>query len=133
MSVFEEMDLLVKWLGPSSSKFARSIRAANVGDADKGLKCIWERLHERYGHPEMVESAFKKKLNAFPHFTNKDARKLYDLLDILTEIESAKANPQYSTLLAYFDSSSGINHIVQKLPYGLQEKWTNQASKYTKT
>ena len=39
----------------------------------------------------------------------------------------------YSTLLAYFDSSSGVGPIVQKLPYGLQEKWTTQAYKYKKT
>jgi hypothetical protein len=30
----------------------------------------------------------KRKLNLFPTLTNKDNVKLYDLLDILTEIES---------------------------------------------
>ena len=86
---FEEMDLLVKWLGPSSSKFARSIRAANANDPYRGLQSIWERLDERYGRPEMVESALKKKLSSFPQLTNKDSSKLYDLLDILTEVQSA--------------------------------------------
>ena len=111
---FEEMDLLVKWLGPSSSKFARSICAANANDPYRGLQSIWERLDERYGRPEMVESALKKKLSAFPQLTNKDSSKLYDLLDIITEVQSAMANPVYSTLLAYFDSSSGVGPIVSE-------------------
>ena len=95
---FEEIDLLVKWLGPESSKSAKSIRAANAHDLPRGLQRIYDRLQERYGRPEMVESAMKRKLNSFPTLTNKDNVKLYDLLDILTEIESVMLNPQYMLL-----------------------------------
>ncbi|XP_071158970.1 uncharacterized protein [Mytilus edulis] len=42
------------------------------------------------------------------------------------------ANPMYSTLLSYFNSSSGVSPIVSKLSYSLQEKWTTQASNYKK-
>ncbi|XP_061168347.1 uncharacterized protein LOC133177306 [Saccostrea echinata] len=35
-------------------------------------------------------------------------------------------------MLAYLDSSSGIKTIISKLPYSLQEKWTNRAVKYKK-
>ncbi|XP_071146782.1 uncharacterized protein [Mytilus edulis] len=111
---FEEMDLLVKWLGTESSKFAKIIRAANAHDPPRGLQRIYDRLQERYGRPEMVESALKRKLNAFQTITNKDCVKLYDLLDILTEIESSMLNPKYTTLLSYYNSSSGINPIVAK-------------------
>jgi hypothetical protein len=62
------------------------------------LQRIYDRLQERYGRPEMVESAMKRKLNSFPTLTNKDNVKLYDLLDILTEIESVMLNPQYMLL-----------------------------------
>ena len=65
ISAFEEMDLLVKWLGTESSKFARSLRSANTHDPDSGLSRIWDRLHERYGRPEMVEHALKSRLNTF--------------------------------------------------------------------
>ena len=78
----------------------------------------------------MVESALKQKLANFPKLTNKDNRKLYELSDILSEIEATKQDKKYQTLLAYFDSSSGINPIVCKLPYGLQEKWTTRAVNY---
>lgn len=86
ISPFEEMDILIKWLGPESTKFAKSLRAANAHDPPRGLKQIWDRLHERYGRPEMIEHSLKRKLNSFPTLINKDAKKLYDLLDILTEI-----------------------------------------------
>ena len=66
---FEEMDLLVKWLGPESCKFAKSIRVANAHDPLRGLQRIYDRLQERYGRPEMVESAMKRKLNLFQKFT----------------------------------------------------------------
>ena len=72
----------------------------------------------------MVESALKNKLASFPKLTNKDTKKLYDLADILFEIEATKENKNYKTLLA---SSSGVAPIVAKLPYQLQEKWTNRA------
>jgi hypothetical protein len=44
-----------------------------------------------------------KKLNG-----GNDTVKLYDLLDILTEIESVMLNPQYATLFSYCNSSSGV-------------------------
>jgi hypothetical protein len=80
----------------------------------------------------MIENALKHKLDSFPKISSKDPKRLYDLLDILTEIESVKENPRYAILLSYFDSSSGVTPIINKLPYGLQEKWISQAAKYEK-
>lgn len=73
---FEEMDLLVKFLGPESSKFAASIRTANTTYPKRGLERIWSRLQERYGSPELVESALKTKLRDFPRITNRDSKRL---------------------------------------------------------
>ena len=52
----EEMDLLVKWLGVQSRKFALDTKSANTHDPGKGLKRIWEPLDERFGSPEMIHS-----------------------------------------------------------------------------
>ena len=132
LTPFEEIDLIVKYLGTESRKFAISIRSSNTHYPVRGLLRIWERLEDRYGRPEMVEASLKKKLNDFPKLNNKDSIKLYDLLDILCEVESVKSNPDYGTLLAYYDSSSGVTPIVNKLPHGLQEKWAFRAAKYKK-
>ncbi|XP_052688921.1 uncharacterized protein LOC128167316 [Crassostrea angulata] len=129
---FEEMDLLVKWLGPESSKFARTLRSANTHNPSLGVKRIWDRLNDKYGRPEMVEHALKQKLHSFPTLKNKDHAKLYDLVDILTEIESAMTNPKYEICLSYFNSSTGVLPIVAKLPISLQDKWTSQAAGYKK-
>ena len=130
VTTVEELDLLVKWLGPESSKHARSLRAANAQEPARGLERVWQRLDERYGCPEMVESALKNKLSDFPKLTNKDNKKLYELSDLLSEIESVKNQEKYKALLGYLDSSSGVRPIIAKLPYGLQEKWTSHAVKY---
>ena len=86
---FEEMDLLVEWLGPESSKCARSLRSANTHNPTLGVTRIWDRLHDRYSRPEIIESVPKGKLDSFPNLTNKDSFKLYNLVDILSETESA--------------------------------------------
>lgn len=126
----EEMDLLVKWTGPESRKQILSLKASNTFDPQKGLDRIWERLDERYGSPETIESTLKRKLNNFPRLTNKEPKKLYELSDLVSEIESLKEDPEYCSLLGYFDSSSGVTPIVNKLPYNLQERWTTSAIKY---
>ncbi|XP_076074970.1 uncharacterized protein LOC143045968 [Mytilus galloprovincialis] len=126
----EQIDLLIKWLGPESAKHAISIRASNANNPSIGIQRLWKRLDERYGAPEMLEASLMSKLAKFPTLTNKDNARLYELSDILSEIEYHKENPKLGCLLAYFDSSSGINPIVEKLPYGLQEKWTTRATRY---
>ncbi|XP_052817602.1 uncharacterized protein LOC128243724 isoform X1 [Mya arenaria] len=128
----EEFDLLLKWLGPESRKSAVSLRAANTNDPAKGIERHWYRLHERYGSPEMVEFALKKKLEKFPRLGNRDNKRLFELSDILSEIESCMDDPRYSVLLSYFNSSSGVLPIVTKLPYHLQSKWMSQATRYKK-
>jgi hypothetical protein len=50
----------------------------------------------------------------------------------MIEIESLMANPQYTVLLSYFNSSSGVLPIINKLPYNIQEKWTMRAANYKK-
>ena len=60
VSKSEEIDLLVKWFGVESRKYALSLRAANANDPEKGVKRTWERLDERYGSPEMIHAVLLK-------------------------------------------------------------------------
>ena len=127
----EEIDFLIKYTSLSSQQQIISIKTASVSNPVLGLQRIWQRLEERYGCPEMIEFALKTKLNSFAAISSKDYRRLYELSDILDEILAVKEDVRYQSLLAYFDASTGINPIVMKLPYQLQEKWTNTAVKYT--
>jgi hypothetical protein len=127
VSEIEELELLTKWLGPESSGHALNLRAANAKNPELG---IWERLDVMYAIPEMVDSSIKKKLSSFVKISKKDPKRFFDLSDIVTEIASLKETPEYETLLGYYDSSTGVTPIVNKLPPNLQEKWTNEAIKY---
>ena len=130
----EELDLMIKWLGPDSCRQAESMKTASAGNHIEALRKVWDRLDVRYGSPELIEACLKNKLANFPKLSNTatDSKRLYDLYDILSEIQCVKANPHYSTVLALYDSSSGVNQVVSRLPYNLQEKWSTLANNYKK-
>ena len=85
----EELDLLIKWLGPQSAEQAKRIRAVHIHNASLGLQMVWQRLEECYGSAEMIENALLKKLEEFPKISNKDNEKLRELGDLLQELEAA--------------------------------------------
>lgn len=68
----EEIYLMIKYLGPESSKHAYSINIFNVNNPTRGLQRVWQLLDERYGSPEMVEFALKQKMSNLPRLKNKD-------------------------------------------------------------
>ena len=125
----EEMDLLVKWLGAESATQVKRIRAVNVHHPQNGLKMAWDRLNECYGSPEVIENSLFQRLENFPKITNKDHKKLRELGDLLMELEAAKSDGDLLGL-TYLDTARGINPIVQKLPYNLQERWLSHGSRF---
>lgn len=125
----EELDLLTKWLGPESSSQAMRIRSVHVHNPTAGVHMIWQRLEDSYGCPEVIENALLQRLENFPKISNKDNQRLMELGDILMEVESAKSGGHLPGL-AYLNTARGVNPIVEKLPYGLQERWVTQGSKY---
>lgn len=127
----EEVDLMVKWLGKESSEHAARVRAVNVDQPMNGLKAIWTRLDKMYGSPEAIESALFSRVEAFPKIQSRDSHKLQELADLLQELEIAKQNGKLCGL-AYLDTARGVQPIVEKLPYPLQERWMSQGSKYKK-
>lgn len=70
-----------------------------------------------------------EKLEKFPRISNKEPLKLRQLGDLLRELESPKLEG-YLSGLAILDTSRGVKPIVEKLPYGLQEKRITQGSLY---
>lgn len=129
-STLEKLDLLIQNLGVKSKQQALNIRSANPRDPSRALRLIWERLDSRFGSPESIESSLKNKVAAFPILKNTDRSELFELADIIMEIESIMQDEKYTKLFAYYDSSVGINPIIKKLPINIQEKWTNEANKY---
>lgn len=106
----EELHLPIKWPGPQSSEHVRRTRAVHVNDPPAGLDMAWTGLEECYG-------------------SNKDPLKRKQLSDLMKELESAKLGGCLPGL-AILDTSRAVKPIVEKLPYGLQEKWMTQGSLY---
>ena len=129
LSAREEIDLLLKWLGPSSTNQAWSIHASNANAPEKSLERIWQRLEERFAAPEIVHSTITRKISSFPRIST-DLTKLYDLADVTTEIEYLKEDPKLALAFSLYDSSIGVNQLVTKLPHYIQDKWTNKAVEY---
>ncbi|XP_041946541.1 uncharacterized protein LOC121707793 [Alosa sapidissima] len=129
LSASEELDLLTKWLGKESSNYVKRLRSVHIGNPIAALQMVWARLEEVYRSPEAIEQAPLKKLDNFPHISNRDYHKLRELGDLLMELLSAKEDG-YLPGLTVLDTARGINPIVEKLPFGLQEKWIYQGSKF---
>lgn len=129
LSASEETDLLVKWLGKDSAEHAKRIRAVHVNLPGRGLSVIWERLDACYGAPEVIEDALFQRIDSFPKISNREYGKLHELSDLLMELEAAKADGDLPGLY-YLDTARGINPLVQKLPFSLQEKWLSLGSSY---
>ena len=77
------------------------------------LRLLWDRLDQRFGSPERIESVLMGKLLKFQKIGFEDSLKLYELTDLLPDILSLKEQPMYQSQLAYFDYP-----IIEKLPNG---------------
>lgn len=122
LTLAEETDLLMKWLGKESSEQARRLKAAYIRDSEGGIRAIWQRLEECYGTPEAIEKALFARLENFPKISNREPAKLRELADLLQELSAAKQDG-FLPGLAYLDTARGVAPVVDKLPYNLQEKW----------
>ncbi len=129
LTATQELDLMTKWLGRESSEQVRRIRSVHVNDANVALHKAWERLRDCYAAPEIIEQSLFQRLDSFPRISAKDHTKLRELGDLLMEIQGAKEDG-YLAGLSYLDTSRGIGPVVDKLPYGLQEKWVSSGSWY---
>ncbi|XP_031747764.1 uncharacterized protein LOC116406890 [Xenopus tropicalis] len=130
LSYKEETDLLVKWLGPESSRQVKGIRAVYVNDSCKGLQMSWQRLNEEYGAPEKIEKSLWDRIDNFGNIFERDCRKkLREFSDLVIELLAAK-NEGCFLGLGNLDSARGIEDLVKKLPDSLKRKWASHGTKY---
>lgn len=129
LTATQELDLLTKWLGKESGEQVKRIRSVHMNNPNLALHKEWEILRDCYAAPEIIEQSLFQRLDSFPKISAKDHIKLRELGDLLREIQGAKEDG-YLTGLSYLDTVRGIGPIVDKLPYGLQEKWLSSGSWY---
>ncbi|KAL2082436.1 hypothetical protein ACEWY4_022254 [Coilia grayii] len=129
LTATEELDLMTRWLGKESSNQVKRLRSVHIASPGIALRKAWERLQECYAAPEIVEKALFTRLEKFPRVSAKENLKLRELADLLMEVQCAKEDG-YLPGLSYLDTTRGIEPIVSKLPYGLQEKWISAGSRF---
>ena len=129
LTASEEINLLIKWLGPKSSEHAKRVKAVNIRHPSVGLNMIWTRLQECYGSAEAIEQSFFTRIDNFPKLSSKEPHKLRELSDLISELEVARLDG-YLPGLSYYDTAKGINPIVAKLPFNLQDKWREVGSRF---
>ncbi|XP_061166393.1 uncharacterized protein LOC133175314 [Saccostrea echinata] len=129
-TTLEHLDLLVNHLGPESRIQAENIRATNSRNPEKAVKNIWERLDREYGSAETIELSLKQRIDNFVALTDSDRKKFLDLSDLAAEVESVKCDHVFGTAFSYYDTSSGINEFVRKLPKRFREKWASECDRY---
>ena len=66
ISASEEIDLMIKWLGKESRKYALSLKNVYRNNPAIGLESLWTRLDERYGSSGLVYKSIMNKLEKFP-------------------------------------------------------------------
>ncbi|KAH3770801.1 hypothetical protein DPMN_172094 [Dreissena polymorpha] len=81
------------------------MKSSGAQDLDTAVKLIWERLDEKYGTIESVHAAVMEKLEKVPRINAKEFERLYELSDILLEINTLKEKETFKAALSYFDSS----------------------------
>ncbi|XP_033755752.1 uncharacterized protein LOC117338505 [Pecten maximus] len=132
-SILEHLDLLVNHLGAESKTQAENIRASNPRNSQKAVDEIWKRLDSEFGSAEIIERALKQRIYQFPDLKENDTKRFFDLSDLAAEVESIKTDTVLGPVFSYYDTSSGINDFVRKLPKRLREKWANQCYRYKET
>ncbi|XP_074651595.1 uncharacterized protein LOC141906248 [Tubulanus polymorphus] len=91
-------------------------------DSSVGFPSAMKELEIRYGDKEIIASAYVKKALEWP-IVKQDNPKLLDELGMfLMECQNAIIDLKGVKLLEYPDN---IKRIVNKLSYGLQERWRN--------
>ncbi len=68
LTVTQELDLMTKWLGKESGEMVKRIRSVHVSNPNLALHKAWERLHECFAAPEIIERSLFQRLTVFLGF-----------------------------------------------------------------
>ncbi|KAJ8305843.1 hypothetical protein KUTeg_016388, partial [Tegillarca granosa] len=94
---------------------------------------ILKRLDSEYGSPETIENSLKTRIANFPFLNDSDQKRYFDISDLAAEVESVKCDSNFGLAFAYYDTVSGINDFVRKLPKRLRGKWAVEFDRYKTT
>ncbi|XP_067380798.1 uncharacterized protein [Channa argus] len=86
----------------------------------------WEMMNARYGHPFVIQRAFREKLNNWPKIGSRESVKLRQFTDFL--IACSNAMPYVKGLQVLNDCEEN-QRMLQKLPDWLTSRWNRHVTK----
>lgn len=86
----------------------------------------WDALNKRYGHPFVVQRAFRAKLNNWPKIGPKDSLKLREFSDFLISCKNAMPHVHGLRVL---DDCEENQKLLQKLPDWITTRWNRYVTK----
>ncbi|KAG7496410.1 hypothetical protein JOB18_018512 [Solea senegalensis] len=86
----------------------------------------WEALNSRYGHPFVIQRAYREKLNNWPKINSRDSIKLRQYSDFLTTCSNAM--PHIKGLQVLNDCEEN-QKMLQKLPDWVTSRWNRHVTK----
>lgn len=93
---------------------------------DEAYTQAWDALNKRYGHPFIVQRAFRGKLSSWPKIGPKEPLKLRDFSDFLVSCKNAM--PHISGLKVLDDCEEN-QRLLQKLPDWATARWNRIVTK----
>ncbi|XP_051803238.1 uncharacterized protein LOC127533647 [Acanthochromis polyacanthus] len=93
---------------------------------DEAYSQAWEALNARYGHPFVIQRAFREKLNNWPRVGSRESGKLRQFSDFL--IACSNAMPHIKGLQVLNDCEEN-QKMLQKLPDWLTSRWNRHVTK----
>ena len=93
---------------------------------DEAYDQAWETLQARYGHPFVIQRAFREKLNNWPNIGPRDSGKLRQFSDFLSAC--SKAMPHVKGLQVLNDCEAN-QKMLQKLPDWITSRWNRHVTK----
>ena len=122
LSSSQKLNFLVQF---TEGKARRAIdHCTNILPPDKGYKLALSTLYERFGHPQIITSAFKNKLFNHPILRNFDKEALYDYSSILRKcFETLRSIGNVAEL------NNSLSQLSEKLPLRLHDPWNRRYAK----
>lgn len=106
---------------------ARSVLEGNFYRKDEdAYNQAWEALNARYGHPFVIQRAYREKLNNWPKISSRDSVKLRQYSDFLTACSNAM--PHIKGLQVLNDCEEN-QRMLQKLPDWVTSRWNRHVTK----
>ena len=96
---------------------------------DEAYDQAWAALNTRYGHPFVIQRAFRDKLNNWPKIGSRESVKLRQFSDFLTACSNAI--PHVKGLQVLNDCEEN-KKLLQKLPDWVTSRWNRHVTKRLK-